>query len=337
MSHILKNLISFQPTFTDLSHSINVVFNTHFCVFSARGCPPNESTMPIELAMPLYLSNEEFLNPRASKYSRPLRPCLHQCQSNKLSFSSSREQSELNGISTPLTKPSRGKKHVSFADHKGLALTMVKIFSEFDDPIEIPSRIEQFLSPSLTLSERKDKLTLDFDQPSADYLKFRQRIENDHVCLEHCMLKEKSIAGMVKVKNLSFEKSVKLRITFDTWKSHTDINCQYVKDTYTGTNRDTFSFEASLPDQVPPHEHIEFAICYEVNGVTFWDNNQGQNYRIIQSALKKSSNNTSDGHQRYGVSDWDVHFDRFGSPRCSQGIFPSWPSYAGYEDIGPYY
>lgn len=241
------------------------------------------------------------------------------------------------GISAPLAVPGKTKKRVSFADHKGLNLTMVKIFSEFSDPVDIPSNIEQFFTSSLTLSEEKDKLILDFDQPSADYVKFRQRIENDHVCLEHCMLKEKSIAGMVKVKNISFEKSVKLRITFDTWKSYTDVKCQYVQDTYTGLNRDTFSFEANLPDRVPPHERIEFAICYEVNGLELWDNNQGRNYRIIQSVLKKSSIEYSGGLERYGVSDWDIHFDRYGSPRCSHGIFPNWPSYAGYEDIGPYY
>lgn len=293
--------------------------------------------MPIELAMPLYLSSDEFLNPRASKYSRPLRPCLNQCQSSKLSFSSLKEQSEFNGVSRPLRIPGRAKKQVSFADHKGLALTVVKIFSEFDDPIDIPDNIDNFFTSSLTVSEGKDKLTLDFDQPSADYLKFRQRIENDHVCLEHCMLKEKSIMGTVKVKNISFEKFVKLRITFDTWKNHTDVECQYVKDTYTGSNRDTFSFEASLPEQVPSHERIEFAICYEVDGVALWDNNQGQNYRIIQSALRKSSNESNGGQQQYIMSDWDIHFDRYGSPRCSRGIFPHWPSYVGYEDIGPYY
>ncbi|XP_051956727.1 protein phosphatase 1 regulatory subunit 3B-like [Xyrauchen texanus] len=293
--------------------------------------------MPIELATQLYLSNEEFLNTRTAKYNRPLRPCIHQCQSTKLSFSSPRWQSELNGVSAPLAVPGKAKKQVSFADHKGHALTMVKMFSEFNDPIDIPSNIEQFFTASLTLSEGKGKLSLDFEQPSADYLKFRQRIENDHVCLEHCMLKEKSIAGTVKVKNLSFEKSVKLRITFDDWKCCTDIVCQYVKDTYTGSDRDTFSFEADLPDQVPPHECIEFAICYEVNGFAIWDNNQGQNYRIIQSTLKRSSNDSSGGHQRCGVSDWDINFDRYGSPRCSHGIFPNWPSYAGYEEIGPYY
>ncbi len=196
-------------TWTDLSHCSNVVINTHFCIFSARGCHPNEPTMPIELAMPIYLTNEEFLNLRVSKYSRPLRPCLHRCQSTKLSFGSPREQPESNGSSAPLTIPGRAKKQVSFADHKGLTLTMVKVFSEFDDPIDIPTNIVQFFTSSVTLPEGKDKLTLDFDQPSADYLKFRQRIENDHLCLEHCMLKEKSIAGTVKVKNLSFEKSVK--------------------------------------------------------------------------------------------------------------------------------
>lgn len=292
---------------------------------SVCGCPPNESTMPIELAMPLYLSNEEFLKQRMSKFSRPLRPCLHQ-----FSFSSRR-------VSAPLPVPGKAKKRVSFADHKGLNLTAVKVFSEYDDPIEIPSDIERFLTSSLTLQEEKNKRILDFDQPSADYVKFRQRIENDHVCLEHCMLKEKCIAGTVKVKNLSFEKSVKLRITFDTWKTHTDVECQYVKDTYTSSNRDTFSFKANLPDQVAPHECIEFAICYEVNGLALWDNNQGNNYKIIQSTMKKSSSESSDGQQQCGVSDWDVNFDRYGSPRCSNGIVPNWPSYAGYEDIGPYY
>ncbi|TRY99388.1 hypothetical protein DNTS_002006 [Danionella cerebrum] len=304
---------------------------------SVCGTCPNKSMMPIELAMPLYLQNDEFRSSRVSKYSRPLRPCLHQCQNAKRGFGSAKDQSEFSGISAPLMIPGRAKKRVSFADHKGLSLTVVKIFSEFDDPFDIPDDIEEFISASVIVSEGKDKLILDFDQPSADYLKFRQRIENDHVCLEHCMIKEKYIVGTVKVKNISFEKSVKLRITYDSWKNHVDVECQYVKDTYATSNRDTFSFEASLPQQVPLQERIEFAICYEVNGVALWDNNQGQNYRIIQTAMKNTSNDSSSGLRQYSVSDWDNHFDRYGSPRCSNGIFPSWPSYAGYEKIGPYY
>ncbi|XP_066501926.1 protein phosphatase 1 regulatory subunit 3B [Hoplias malabaricus] len=293
--------------------------------------------MPVELAMPIFLSNEEFQNRKTSKYQRPLRPCLHPSSVPQLSFHSALQQSELNGMSRSLKVHSKVKKQVSFADHKGLALTMVKIFSEFDDPIDVPLTIQELFSSALSVSKEEEKLVLDFPQPSADYLQFRQRIEEDFVCLENCMLKDRSVAGTVKVKNLSFEKSVKVRITFDTWKSYKDVDCEYIKDTYVGSDRDTFSFEVDLPEQMPPHERIEFAIFYEVNGVTYWDSNKAQNYKIIHPLLKKDSNDLSSIQQHCGVSDWDVHFDRFGSPRCSHGIFAEWRSYAGCEDLGPYY
>ncbi|KAL7844020.1 hypothetical protein SRHO_G00225590 [Serrasalmus rhombeus] len=293
--------------------------------------------MPVELAMPVFLSNEEFQNRKTSKYKRSLRPCLLSRSVPSLNFHSPLQTSELNEVNVSLKAHGKAKKQVSFADHKGLALTMVKIFSEFDDPVDVPLSVRQLFPSTLMVSEDENMLMLDFTQPSADYLRFRQRIEEDFVCLENCMLKDRAMAGTVKVKNLSFEKSVKVRLTFDTWKNYTDVDCQYVRDTYTGTDRDTFSFEVDLPEQVPPHERVEFAVFYVVNGVTYWDSNKGKNYRIIHSSLKKSSNDLSTGHQHYGISDCDVHFDRYGSPRCSHGIFAEWPSYAGYEDLGPYY
>ncbi|XP_007236761.3 protein phosphatase 1 regulatory subunit 3B [Astyanax mexicanus] len=299
--------------------------------------------MPVELAMPIYHANDEFQSRKSSKYKRPLRPCLHPNRVPPLGFRSPPQQPERNGVQeSSLKDRGRTKKQVSFADHKGLALTMVKIFSKFDDPIDVPLSIQQLFSSALRVSEEENKLVLDFAQPSADYLRFRQRLEEDLVCLENCMLKDRAVAGTVKVKNLSFEKFVKVRITFDTWKSHTDVDCLYIKDTYVGSDRDTFSFEVNLPEQVPPHERIEFAVFYVVNGITYWDSNRGQNYRIIHSSLKRSSidfmNSSSSAHQRYGGGgDWDIHFDRYGSPRCSHGIFAEWPSYAGYEELGPYY
>lgn len=283
--------------------------------------------MPVELVMPLYLSSDDFQNRMSGKCKMPLRPCLHTRAVAQFGFHSPLQQAETE------REHGKAKKQVSFADHKGLALAVVKIFSEFDDPIDIPLSIKQLFASALGVPEEEDKLVLDFKQPSADYLQFRQRLEEDSVCLEHCVLKDRAIAGTIKVKNLSYEKAVKVRITFDTWKSHTDVDSQYVKDTYLGSEWDTFSFEVNLPAQVEPHEHVEFAVFYVVNGNMYWDSNHGQNYKITHSALMK--NNTSGGHQRYGQ--WDVYFDQLGSPRCSHGIFPEWPSYAGYEDLGPYY
>lgn len=287
--------------------------------------------MPVELVMPLYLSSDDFQNRMSGECKMPLRPCLHTRTVTQFGFHSPLQQSE-----SRQREHGKAKKQVSFADHKGLALAVVKIFSEFDDPIDIPLSIQQLFASALNVSEEEDKLMLDFMQPSADYLRFRQRLERDSVCLEHCLLKDKAIVGMIKVKNLSYEKAVKVRITFDTWKSHTDFECQYVKDTYLGSEWDTFLFEVNLPARVELHEHIEFAVFYMVDGNTFWDSNQGQNYKITHSALKKTSmSDTSSGHQHY--RNQDVYFDQFGSPRCSHSIYPEWPSYAGYEDLGPYY
>ncbi|KAM9450871.1 protein phosphatase 1 regulatory subunit 3B isoform 1-T3 [Clarias gariepinus] len=287
--------------------------------------------MPVELVMPLYLSSDDFQSRMSGKCKMPLRPCLHTSTVTQFGFHSPLPQSE-----SRERAHGKVKKQVSFADHKGLALAVVKVFSEFDDPIDIPLSIQQLFVSALNVSEEDDKLVLGFSQPSADYLQFRQRLERDSVCLEHCVLKHRAIAGTIKVKNLSYQKAVKVRITFDAWKSHIDIECQYVNDAYLGSEWDTFSFEVNLPGRMLPHEHVEFAVCYMVEGNTYWDSNQGQNYKITHSALKKkSTSDMSNGDQHY--SDWDAYFDGFGNPRCSNSIFTEWRSYTGYEDLGPYY
>ncbi|KAM4634378.1 protein phosphatase 1 regulatory subunit 3B [Polymixia lowei] len=296
---------------------------------SELGLFPPKSTMPIDMAIPIYLSKEEFGYRKTPKPCEPrLNPCLRFEQSHCF------DQIESKDGGPPTKEIRKAKKRVSFADHKGLSLTKVKVFSEANDPIDIPLNIQEMLNTALTLDLEEDKLVLDFTQPSADYLMFRQRLEIDLVCLEHCMLKERGLAGTVKVKNISFEKSVKVRVTFDTWKSYMDVECMYVRDTYPGTDYDTFCFEVLLPNQVRLHEHIAFAVCYEVSGCMYWDSNQGKNYRIIWSTLRSDQDTYRQGRHS---SDLGIHFDRYGSPTCSHGIFPDWPSYAGYENIGPYY
>lgn len=287
--------------------------------------------MPVDLTMPLLLSNGNYHSKRRPGHMKPMQPCLHPDDHQTASRGCPKQQSQLDQVSTTKSK----KKQVSFADHRGMALTRVKVFSEFEDPIDIPLNIQELLHSAVSLSE-KDTLVLDFAQPSADYLLFRQRLECNYVCLEHCTLKERALAGTVKVKNLAFEKFVKLRVTFDTWKSHVDVPCQYMKDTYSSKDRDTFAFEVNLPSIVRLHERIEFAVLYEVDGVQHWDSNEGQNYRIIPSSLKKDQQCPPSPTQN-GTSDWGIHFDRYGSPRCSHGIFPDWPGYTSYEEVGPYY
>ncbi|XP_070781312.1 protein phosphatase 1 regulatory subunit 3B [Enoplosus armatus] len=280
--------------------------------------------MPIDMALPLYLSKEEFVFRTSPKTCKPaLNSCL------RFQHSHCVDQTAPEDGRSSRRDSRKAKKQVTFADHRGLSLTKVKVFSQFNDPIDIPLNLQELLSSALCLSAEEDKLVLDFAQPSSDYLRFRQSLERNYVSLEHCVLKEKALAGTVKVKNVSFEKSVKLRVTFDSWKSHTDVDCVYMKDTYPSSYSDTFSFDVSLPEELRPHERAEFAVCYDVGGCEYWDSNQGDNYRIVWSSMKRSRH-TDSFH-------FGIHFDRYGSPTCSHGVFPDWPSYAGYENTGPYY
>nr|XP_057912954.1 protein phosphatase 1 regulatory subunit 3B [Doryrhamphus excisus] len=255
--------------------------------------------MPTDMAPPLYLSNEDFVY-------RSGAPPTSRCHLE--------EAAQAGG---------KVKKQVTFADHRGLPLTRVKVFSQLKDPIHIPLDIRR--TASTAPGAKDDKLVLDFGQPSSDYVHFRQRLERNCVCLEHCVLKEEALAGTVKVKNLSFEKRVKLRVTFDSWESHSDVDCTYVKDSYPTRYSDTFSFQLSLPELLHPHQHVEFAVCYQVGGDEYWDSNHGHNYRVVWASAKRPH------------FDSGIHLDRFGSPICGHGIFPEWPSYAGYENVGPYY
>lgn len=286
--------------------------------------------MAVDVAVQLCLRSpslrrESFGYQIAPKPQAPLRPCIH--------VNGGTEFSDVGAEVKPLQR-NRVKKKVSFADSRGLSLTVVKVFSEFDEPLDIPFNFTELINNIVGLTTvNRDEFVLDFVQPCADYLDFRNRLQADYVCLENCTLKDKAITGTVKVRNLAFEKAVKIRMTFDTWKTFTDFPCQYLKDTYATSDKDTFSFEVSLPESVQPHERVEFAVCYECDGKVYWDSNKGLNYRIIRSELR-SAREISPPQDESGFG---IAFDQFGSPRCSYGLFPEWPSYSGYEKRGPYY
>ncbi|NP_001085518.1 protein phosphatase 1 regulatory subunit 3B-B [Xenopus laevis] len=271
--------------------------------------------MALDIAMKFYLRSplrRDRVECRITQSNEPLRPCIQTTDKTLLSELSNQEN--------------KVKKRVSFADSRGLALTMVKVYSDFDDELEIPFNISELIDNIVNLTTvEKEHFVLDFVQPSADYLDFRNRLKADSVCLENCMLKDKALVGTVKVKNLAFQKCVKIRITFDSWQTYTDYDCQYVKDSYGGSDKDTFSFDVSLPDSIQSNARLEFAVCFDCEGRIFWDSNKGLNYRIVRH-----------GH-RIPYDPVCVSVDQYGSPRCSYGIFPELPTYSGFDKLGPYY
>lgn len=172
----------------------------------------------------------------------------------------------------------------------------------------------------------------------------RNRLKSQQVCLETCSIQDRMLSGTVQVRNVSFEKSVSMRITFDSWRSFKDVVGLYLNNIYGCPDIDTFSFSVLIPEVLEPSHRVEFCIRYQTHDQTFWDNNRGENYRLVVADTKgQPALNTQTTPSLkilggcIGEKGSGIELDPFGSPRTSAGIFPEWQSWGHVEDSAPYW
>ncbi|XP_069070176.1 protein phosphatase 1 regulatory subunit 3C-B-like [Pleurodeles waltl] len=270
--------------------------------------------MPVDFAMRICLGGSPPFHRLLDTYEglqggrplKPLRPCLHPSSI------------------TEGWGHSRQKKRVVFADMKGLSLTAVRIFSKMEEDLcDLQLALKHLLTPSKGLSPSPKPYALDFPQPASDYLAFRTRLQHDQVCLEQCLIRECSLSGTVRVRNVGFEKKVHLRVTFDSWRSFRDVTCLYMHNTYGVADTDTFSFHVELPRAPGPQGHVEFCVSYQCGHAVYWDNNHGQNYCIQYR-----------GGLCLGTSEATTHIDNTGA---AVSMFSHWPTWTGAHCISPYW
>ncbi|XP_055351366.1 protein phosphatase 1 regulatory subunit 3B-like [Paramacrobiotus metropolitanus] len=232
----------------------------------------------------------------------------------------------LTTTSTPILKnyenKNRARKTVRFADDVGLDLTNTFEFAEEEDDgywePEAEPRVDLFGSSAKP--QNADDLVVEisewqvnFSQPAADYMGFREKLESNVVALENVIIKQKSesFLGTIKVKNVSFKKDVFVRCTFNGWQTYSDFPAKYCSsstDIY-----DTFSFEIAIPEEAEQRHLIEFCVALRTDGKEYWDSNQGKNYQLITGHMK---------HKRTLEKHTDAY--RIESPSKSWGEFASW-------------
>jgi len=103
------------------------------------------------------------------------------------------------------------------------------------------------------------------------------------VHVENIFLQYPCIHCTIRVLDIATHKKVFVRFTSNGWKSFNDVDCMYVANTADGVSA---QFYATLRLQDSSNEtdrKISFAVCYEVGGSTYWDNNEGQNYDVTLS------------------------------------------------------
>ncbi|KAH8927858.1 carbohydrate-binding module family 21 protein [Atractiella rhizophila] len=118
-----------------------------------------------------------------------------------------------------------------------------------------------------------------------------QRINSD-VYLESLDIApdNKSLRGIVMVKNLDFSKWICARFSFDNWQTVSEVSADYI-DSIRGGLYDKFGFNIKLNDIISKIEEKKLFLCirYTVGGVELWDSNSGGNYQVEFTRKRKST------------------------------------------------
>lgn len=304
-------------------------------VLSAIGSHPQPAVMPVDLAMCLSLSRRQPLyqllsmaplkptqrrpQPTDSPQRSSVRSPHHSFASPYPSSTSLHSSSAPAGPRSCFRKDGAGlnKKRVVFADAKGLALTAVRLFiPEHSNPsptlLMKPAPAKLQGQQLMSNKQQRYKMRLGFPKPTLDLKAFLARLRETGVQLGSCNISEHFLSGKVCISDVSTEKTVHMRVTFDSWRSHHDIPCTFLQQQRCGSSDlDVYSFDLSLPKNIDPKERVEFCVYFKPGpGATpHWDDNRGLNYRVCME-IDESNANQDDAYAT-----------------LSQNRPPSWPSH----------
>jgi hypothetical protein len=106
--------------------------------------------------------------------------------------------------------------------------------------------------------------------------------------LENVFMRDTGIIDFtLHVSNICYSKKIFLRYSIDGWKTFADIECFYKKASIPSTDYfygvDEFSAmldSHKLMKEQQDYSQMEFAICYQYDHNTVWNNNGGMNYTM---------------------------------------------------------
>lgn len=196
----------------------------------------------------------------------------------------------------PHRKRELRSQQVRFVDSLGLDLEEVKVFKVQEQP-QVPQHVIFRLLMSSELAFRKSlELSLPYFQPCfPENLgagpEFLEHLRRQTVCLEQILCSEQGITGTIQVLNLAYEKKVTVHYSFTGWQTLTETTASWVSSgnpaTPEAAERDIFRFRMPVPPFIlQPGTFLEFAICYHVQGSSYWDNNKGRNYKLSCHSYK---------------------------------------------------
>ncbi|KAJ3734077.1 putative phosphatase regulatory subunit-domain-containing protein [Lentinula guzmanii] len=146
-------------------------------------------------------------------------------------------------------------------------------------------------------------------------------------------LDESSIVGRIRIRNISFQKWVAVRFTFDDWQTTSEVTAKYIESC--NSKFDIFGFSIRLSDLLARIEEktLIVALRYNVNGKEIWDNNFGRNYvvKFSKELRTEPSKDVGSGSDRdvissgTGISDLHSRLEKVVKRRDDSASLPREP------------
>ncbi len=89
------------------------------------------------------------------------------------------------------------------------------------------------------------------------------------------------VKGFIEIADVAYNKKVMVRYIVAGTSTWIDVPAYFVKDHY---NKEVWQFDLSDIAYDGLTFDIQFCIYYTVNGQTYWDNNDGKNYRLLMQS-----------------------------------------------------
>lgn len=202
-----------------------------------------------------------------------------------------RRSSSLKTTQTPPGTPHQ-KKAVRFADALGLDLESVRHILNTNEPPFVPSSAMRDLSLNSDSELDRNDLKASVAPPEVPCLRawfsnpatspdFERQVLERKIRLATCFLDSvaMTVSGVIWVSNFAYEKTVTVRFTTNAWVTFSDVKATYASGSG-DRQTDYFRFVIALGDYFAIGRRMEFSVRLTCEEQTYWDSNDGGNYRI---------------------------------------------------------
>ncbi|XP_076437004.1 protein phosphatase 1 regulatory subunit 3B-like [Babylonia areolata] len=283
-------LLSVSPPNSDFSlHSLSLASN--YSPYSFFSPPPaRSSTTCVQVSttcVQVSTTCVKVYGPSCGLNTTPLKSIMSANSSrdkDSHSVDSGSSESNVSAAESTVGSPSvsyKSSKRVSFADDAGKPLTEVRMM--LDNPSAPPTLTSQGLAELFHLDELSDSLENEpplltpVPQP-LEKPTFEEDLRRNRVAVENIIVNEYDLTCTIYVDNRASSKWVFGRCTTDGWQSFRDVTALFNQTRRPGY--DTYQFTLHISPPSDRSHPIQFAVCYEADGIQCWDNNAGNNYVV---------------------------------------------------------